>query len=127
MARIPNLRDRNDGNRRVADHNVLRIENDKGETLLFKPEEAKEVLRDYIAQELALEARSTVQNHREQLEFIVRDELQDLKNDMDILLHREINKMVEKIIHSVMQYNIEAEVDRRVKERLEKIFKDLGK
>ncbi len=127
MARIPNLNDRNISKREASDGEVLKIENEHGETMLFTPHEAKVVLKDYIHNELGLESRKVVNNHREQLANMVKTELQELKNDMDILLHGEINKMVEKIIHSVMKYNIEAEVDKRVKERLDKIYKELGK
>ena len=123
MARIPNLKNINDSKRRVADHDVLRIQNKDGDTLLFSPQEAKEVLSDYIVKELSLESRVTVDIHREQLNDMVKTELQELKTDLDRLVRKEINNMVEKVIHGVMQYNIESEVDKRVKEKLEIIYK----
>ena len=54
---------------------------------------------------------------------MVKTELQELKTDLDRQVRKEINNMVEKVIHGVMQYNIESEVDKRVKEKLEIIYK----
>lgn len=127
MARVPNLKHINDTKRRVADHDVLRIKNKDGDTLLFSPQEAKDVLSDYIVKELSLESRVTVDRYREQLNDMLKTELQELKTDLDRLVRKEINNMVEKVIHSVMEYNIEAEVNRRVEDKLDELLKKFRK
>ena len=102
----------------------ISFENKKGDIMVFTPTEAKEVLRDYINEELNLYGEKIVRDWKNKLEERINFKIKQFEIGLIEHIDNKINNMTERIVSQTTNRMIEAEVERRLEEKLKKL-KDL--
>jgi hypothetical protein len=129
MARIYNLKDYNTNRKEGiffedggdGDFEALKFENKQGDIMVVRPQEVKDVLKDYIKFQLNEIADDITTNFgskiKERLEFRLKQFEIGLMKHVD----DKINKITEKVVENTMNRIIQNEVDRRINEKLKKL------
>jgi hypothetical protein len=129
MARISNLKDYNTNRKEGiffedggdGDFEALKFENKQGDIMVVRPQEVKDVLKDYIKFQLNEIADDITTNFgskiKERLEFRLKQFEIGLMKHVD----DKINKITEKVVENTMNRIIQNEVDRRINEKLKKL------
>jgi hypothetical protein len=129
MARIYNLKDYNTNRKEETffedggdgDFEALKFENKQGDIMVVRPQEVKDVLKDYIKFQINEIADDITTNFgskiKERLEFRLKQFEIGLMKHVD----DKINKITEKVVENTMNRIIQNEVDRRINEKLKKL------
>jgi hypothetical protein len=129
MARIYNLKDYNTNRKEGiffedggdGDFEALKFENKQGDIMVVRPQEVKDVLKDYIKFQINEIADDITTNFgskiKERLEFRLKQFEIGLMKHVD----DKINKITEKVVENTMNRIIQNEVDRRINEKLKKL------
>jgi hypothetical protein len=125
MARIPRINlyntDRIDTSKQEADFQTLKFENNKGEVMVVKPQEVKDVLHLFIDNELSSLGDDIKIRLKEKFEFRIKQVEISLQQHIEQKLLNTTERIIEKTIDRI----IEEEVNKRVLQKLEKIKKNL--
>lgn len=105
--------------------NAIKIEKKNGDVILFTPHEAKEVLKEYITEELELHSEEISRKRKGQIEDRLNFKLKELENSLIRHVDEKINKITEKIISLTVDRMVNEEVERRVSEKIQKLKSDL--
>jgi hypothetical protein len=105
--------------------NAIKIEKANGDVILFTPHEAKEVLREYITEELELYTDEISRKRKAQIEERINFKLKELENSLVRHVDYKINKITEKIVSLTIDRMVKEEVDKRVSEIMLKLKSNL--
>lgn len=126
MARIKDIHSFNGNNRdRALDGDVIKVKNKRGDTLLLKPSEVNDVIMDLIQNQLGLFTDRKIKMHEDNVEKLISNYIGEMNKDLNDYLNDRFDKISEDIIHRVVTYKIEEEVNRRVENKLKKVLKNL--
>jgi len=120
MGRLPNL-----GVINYERSKAIRIQDRVGDAIVVEKEEITEFLKNIIIEEIDLFSTSSVKARTAELENRVSFKLKTLEHSLVELINDRVDKITEKIVELTLSRIIEAEVDKRVSERIEKIKKIL--
>ena len=125
MARIFNLSDYNN-NRRIAgevniDEDTVSFENKKGDLIVVKPKEIKEVIREYFNEELELYTDDVIMNSKFEVVTNVSKKMDIFERRMEQHINDKIDSLTEKIMENILSRVIEDEVTKRVDKKLKQI------
>lgn len=125
MARIYNLSDYNDSRRRQAeisvDEDTISFENKKGDLIVVKPKEIKEVIKDYFNEELELYTDEVIMNSKFEVVTNVSKKMEIFERRMEQHINDKIDSLTERIMEAILSRVIEDEVTKRVDEKLKQI------
>jgi hypothetical protein len=99
--------------------NTFKFENKNGDNIVITPKELRGHLVDFLKNEIDLNADSTVELCKGQLERRLDVQISKLEEH----INDKINKMTQDIISATTSRLIQEEVNRRVDEKLRKIRK----
>ena len=120
MARISDIQRYNQGRKDLtrdnADFETLRFENKNGDVMVIKPQEVREVLHDFIDNEIGFLADAMKSQIKERLEFKIKQVERTLIEHLD----DKINKIAESILEKTIDRIAEEEINRRVLEKIKK-------
>ena len=122
MAQLHNLKEFNNS-RRDNDFETLKFENKNGDVMVVKPQEVRDVLKDFITSEINTLGDDIKSNIKDKLDFKIKQVEYNLNDHIE----EKVLKLTEKILEKTIDRVIEDEVNRRVLEKLEKIKKCLWK
>ena len=125
MARIYNLSDYNDSRRRQAeisvDEDTISFENKKGDLIVVKPKEIKEVIKDYFNEELELYTDEVIMNSKFEVVTNVSKKMETFERRMEQHINDKIDSLTERIMEAILSRVIEDEVTKRVDNKLKQI------
>jgi hypothetical protein len=120
MARISDIQRYNQGRKDLtrdnADFETLRFENENGDVMVIKPQEVREVLHDFIDNEIGFLGDAMKSQIKERLEFKIKQVERTLIEHLD----DKINKIAESILEKTIDRIAEEEINRRVLEKIKK-------
>lgn len=116
MARIANLETIN--KEKVA---LLNIARTADESVLVTADETKEVIRNYIKEELQFFANESARGRKTQLAKFLNDRLNEVETSLNDLINKKFDKLAERMVRETKESVIESEVNRRVELKLQKI------
>ena len=120
MARISDIQGYNQGRKDLtrdnADFETLRFENENGDVMVIKPQEVREVLHDFIDNEIGFLGDAMKSQIKERLEFKIKQVERTLIEHLD----DKINKIAESILEKTIDRIAEEEINRRVLEKIKK-------
>ena len=111
MANLPNIKAFNEERREL-----MKIKNLNDEVILFTKQEAKDALVSYIGIELNL-----IKEVEDEVRSIVDIQLSIIAKRIEKHISDKMNDLTEKIVEASLTRVIEAEIIRRVDERINKI------
>ena len=114
MALIPKLSDLNEHRK-----NYLKIETVNDETVIFTRNEIKEVLLKYIADELDLFSNLSY-NKKQELSKQIDENCFNIQTKLLEYIDEKFDRITEVIVERTLSRKIEAEVEKRLKEILNK-------
>ncbi len=120
MGRISNLEKYNDRRQ-----NIIKVKDVNDDTILFTKDDAMEALSKYISDDLKLFSKGVSKLVKDDLDNKIASRLTKFENSLVAHIDDKINKITERIIDSILEYKIEAEVNKRLDAKLEKIKKAL--
>ena len=118
MAQLPNFKQFND-DRRNNDFETLKFENKNGDVMVVKPQEVRDVLRDFITSEINSLGDNVKSSIKEKLDFKIKQ----VEHNLNDHIEEKVIRLTERILEKTIDRVIEDEVNRRVLEKLEKIKK----
>jgi Ni,Fe-hydrogenase maturation factor len=125
MARIYNLSDYNQTRKRLAELNIdedaISFEDKKGDLIVVKPKEIKEVIREYFNEEMELYTDETIINHKFQVITNVNKKMDEFEHKMEQHINDKIDSLTERIMETIISRVIEDEVTKRVDIKLKHI------
>jgi hypothetical protein len=125
MARIFNLSDYNDSRRRQAIvdeyEDTVSFENKKGDLIVVKPKEIKEVIKEYFNEELELYTDESIINSKFQVVTNVSKKMEEFERKMEQHINDKIDSLTERIMEAILSRVIEDEVTKRVDKKLKQI------
>ena len=120
MARISDIqkynKTRKDSLDKQVDFETLKFENKKGNVMVVKPQEVRDVLHDFIDCEFSSLSNSMKTQIKERLEFKIKQVERTLIEHLD----DKINKIAESILEKTIDRIAEEEINRRVLEKIKK-------
>ena len=121
MAQLPNFKRFNDDRRNESDFETLKFENKNGDVMVVKPQEVRDVLKDFITSEINTLGDDIKSNIKDKLDFKIKQ----VEHNLNEHIEEKVLKLTERILGKTIDRVIEDEVNRRVLEKLEKIKKEL--
>lgn len=103
---------------------ALKFENKNGDVIVFTLKEAKEVLQNYLHEELELFADEVAKNNRSKISERVEFKIKQIERGLLEHIDFKFLKIEEKIINATIDRMIEEEVQKRLEIKLKQI-KDL--
>ncbi len=116
MSRISNI-----GQYNLNKQDLIKIKTINDEVILFSKEEAREVLVNYINDEIELFTDDIVKVNRVSMSERVNNKLTKLESSLIQHIDDKINNITEKIVDTILNRKIEEEVNKRVELKLQKI------
>ena len=100
-------------NKNNSKHNSLKFKIKNGDIITLTKEEATEILREFMLEDLDLFSNEEKLNLTYKMKYIVKD--------LEGYIENKFNKITENIIESITSHKVEEEIKRRVDETLRKI------
>jgi len=120
MARISDIqkynKTRKESVNEKVDFETLKFQNKKGDLMVVKPQEVRDVLHDFIDSEFSSLSNNMKTQIKERLEFKIKQVEKTLIEHLD----DKINKIVESILEKTIDRIAEEEINRRVLEKIKK-------
>lgn len=101
--------------------NTIKFENKSGDVFVMKPREIKEVINNYLRDELEIFSNEVVGRHKQDIKTRLDFKLKQIENEMVNHFDDKINKITERIVELTMNRKIEEEVEKRLEAKLKKI------
>lgn len=120
MAKLVNLRDYNE-RRKIESFHGFSFENENGDTIVITKKELRQHLEGFLQHEIYLYGDELVKSFKVKMESDVDERLSEIVGGLEKHLNDKIIKITEDIISKSTSRLIEAEVNRRVDEKLQKI------
>ena len=120
MARISDIqkynKTRKESVNEKVDFETLKFQNKKGDLMVVKPQEVRDVLHDFIDSEFSSLSNNMKTQIKERLEFKIKQVERTLIEHLD----DKINKIAESILEKTIDRIAEEEINRRVLEKIKK-------
>ncbi len=100
--------------RPVVKTDSIKFENKDGDIMVFTPKEAKEVLKQYIADELELYADHAVKRDVHKISEIANKKIKLVEEALLEHINTRFDEICEKIVDQTIERKINAEVERRL-------------
>lgn len=120
MGRISNLSDFNTNRQ-----DLIKVKTSADQTILLSNDEAKEILKTFIAEDLDFFSSGISKKVKFELDNKIASKLTRFELAMVNHIDNKFNSVTEKIIATILDSKIEEEVERRLEEKLAKIRKSL--
>jgi hypothetical protein len=120
MARIAHLQTIN--NEKVA---LLNIARNADESVLVTADETRDVIKNFIIDELSFFADENINFRKSDFEYIVADKINKIELSLNEMINKKFDKLTERIVRETKESVIEAEVNKRLEIKLQKIRESL--
>ena len=100
---------------------VIKIENNDGDTVLLTPVEGREAVRRFIQEELDKQSITIGWDIRKSIEARVYDLFGGFQKEMTNFMDAKINQAAEKICEEILSSTIKQKINAKVEEKLKEI------
>tara|TARA_R110000772_G_scaffold17946_3_gene50080 strand:+ start:196057 stop:196548 length:492 start_codon:yes stop_codon:yes gene_type:complete len=100
---------------------VIKIQNNDGDTVLLTPIEGREAVRRFIQEELDKQSITIGWDIRKSIESKVYDLFGGFQKEMSKFMDNKINQAAEKICEDILSSTIKQKIEAKVEERLKEI------
>lgn len=124
MARLPNVYDFNESIRK-KELESLSFNNKHGDKLVITPKELQHHLQEFILGEINSHNDETVRLNAEALERKIKVKLDQLEFQLLSYIENRVDTITERIVSGTIERVIEAKVNKRFNEKLQKLKESL--
>lgn len=125
MGRIINLRHFNESrNRNPTESNIEEVVSlpiNNGDVVVVKSNEVREVINDYLREELELFTDDTITNLKFQVTTDISQKVQIFEQRLNDHIDEKLDRLTERIAEKILSRVIEEEVNKRLDSKLKKL------
>jgi len=104
---------------------LIKIKTSSDQTILLTNDEARDIIKEYIADDLDFFSSGISEEVKKKLDIKINTKISKFEASLLKHIDDKFNKVTETIIESILNHKIEAEVNKRLDAKLEKIKKAL--